>query len=70
VPNIDFAPELSEARQLLLADAQTSGGLLIAIAPERHQALIDELRARGTLAAATIGEVCTVPSPAHITVRA
>jgi selenide,water dikinase len=41
--------------QMLLSDAQTSGGLLLAVAPERAGALVDELRARETLAAAIIG---------------
>ena len=32
---IDFAPEITEAEQMLLFDAQTSGGLLIAVPPEK-----------------------------------
>ncbi len=43
--------------QLLLADAQTSGGLLIAVAPERAEALVADLRRRGTPAAAIVGEL-------------
>jgi len=39
--------DLDDAEQLLLADAQTSGGLLIAVAPERAAALRAELAARG-----------------------
>ena len=38
---------LPEEEQLVLADAQTSGGLLIAIAEERAQVLADALRERG-----------------------
>jgi selenide, water dikinase len=45
--------------QLLLADAQTSGGLLLSVAPERSDALVDELNARNTLAAAIIGRTTT-----------
>ena len=41
----------------MLADAQTSGGLLIAVAPERAGALLDDLRRRGTPAAAEVGEI-------------
>jgi selenide,water dikinase len=38
---------LPESETLILADAQTSGGLLIAIAPEREEALRRALDARG-----------------------
>ena len=31
---VDFAPQLPEWQQRLLADPQTSGGLLVAVAPE------------------------------------
>jgi selenide,water dikinase len=51
----EFGPGVDEATQLLLCDAQTSGGLLIAVAPERAPALLAALRARGTPAAALIG---------------
>ena len=43
--------------RLLLADAQTSGGLLVAIRPEAGPALLEALRHEGTLAAAHIGVV-------------
>jgi selenide, water dikinase len=48
---------LGEVDRLLLADAQTSGGLLIAVPPERADELIGRLRDAGTLAAAAIGEI-------------
>jgi selenide,water dikinase len=41
--------------QLLLADAQTSGGLLLAVSPDTVDDLVRELRARDVLAAAVIG---------------
>lgn len=41
----------------LLADAQTSGGLLIAVPPERTHALVTALKTRNTRAAATVGGV-------------
>lgn len=59
---VDFAPQLDEAERLLLCDAQTSGGLLIAVAPERAAALEEALRAEGTLAAACIGEITDNPA--------
>jgi selenide,water dikinase len=43
--------------RVALADAQTSGGLLIAVPPERAGALVDALKAAGTHAAAVIGEL-------------
>jgi selenide,water dikinase len=56
-----------EAEQLLLADAQTSGGLLFAVAPERADDLTAELGAAGTLAAARIGTVVSGdPGAVHI----
>ncbi len=41
----------------LLYDAQTSGGLLIAVAPEKASLLWEELLKRGVIEAAIIGEV-------------
>jgi selenide,water dikinase len=46
---------ISETDQLLLSDAQTSGGLLMAVPAERVEALVAALRARGALATAVIG---------------
>ena len=46
-----------EAAKLLLCDAQTSGGLLIAVPPARKDRLVRELEARRVEAAAVIGEV-------------
>jgi len=54
--------------QLLLCDAQTSGGLLIAVRPERVEVLVAELQARQTPAAAVIGQV-TDGSAGHVWVR-
>jgi selenide,water dikinase len=47
---------LDENEQLLLADAQTSGGLLLAVAPDAADDLVRALEARGSLAAAIVGE--------------
>jgi selenide,water dikinase len=46
---------LPEPEQLLLADAQTSGGLLIAVSDDRADELVEALETRGTLAAAVVG---------------
>ena len=54
---------LDEAQRIVLTDAQTSGGLLIAVAPERHDDLVAALRARDDVpAAAVIGEVIDGPA--------
>jgi selenide,water dikinase len=51
-----FADSVPEPLRLALSDAQTSGGLLIAVAPDRLEGLRERLRSRGTLDA-VIGEV-------------
>lgn len=42
-PHVDFAPDISETERLLLADAQTSGGLLLALSPDAVSGLINAL---------------------------
>jgi selenide,water dikinase len=54
--------------QLLLADAQTSGGLLFAVAPDAADALVHELVARGTLAAAVVGTT-RAGTPGAVSIR-
>jgi selenide,water dikinase len=53
---VRWAPQIDEVTRLVLADAQTSGGLLIAVAPERAESLEAALRARGVETVARIGE--------------
>ena len=64
---VDFG-DLDETERLLLADAQTSGGLLIAVPPERLNDLLAELHKRGTPAASHIGRLIDEPTGA-ITIR-
>jgi selenide,water dikinase len=64
---VAFDPEVSRVAQLILADAQTSGGLLISLAAERSDALVAALQARGVTTAALVGEV-TGTGTGHITV--
>ena len=59
--------ELPEAEQLALADAQTSGGLLVAVSEGRAAAFRGELERRG-VAAAEIGRTAPGP-PERIAVR-
>jgi selenide,water dikinase len=49
--------DLEEARVGLLLDAETSGGLLIAVPEDRADTLLGALRAENTPAAAVIGRV-------------
>lgn len=51
----DFDPSFTEPERLALADAQTSGGLLVACPPERADEFASRLRESGALAAARIG---------------
>lgn len=59
--SVDWDPIIPEETRLLLADAQTSGGLLIAVAPERAEELCRELGRRGALVCATIGQFVAGP---------
>ncbi len=56
-PPVTYADDVGESLRVALADAQTSGGLLIAVSAERADRLIGLLRERGTHAAAMIGEL-------------
>ena len=56
-PDVKFGAEVPEAIRVLLFDAQTSGGLLIAVDPDRAGALVAALEREGTPAAARIGRL-------------
>jgi selenide,water dikinase len=43
-PRVDFAPSLSEQQQMLLFDAQTSGGLLLAVSVEKLPGFVTSAR--------------------------
>lgn len=63
----DFDPGISEYQKLLLADAQTSGGLLISLPSERKDALLKELAKKGVVSATIIGSI-TQPGTGKIQV--
>lgn len=65
---VRFADVVSQAERTLLADAQTSGGLLVAVAPERADRLREALIRETTPAAAVIGHV-TADTAGSIVVR-
>jgi selenide,water dikinase len=59
--NVQWHPDLSDNDQLLLCDAQTSGGLLISVAGDKLDSLLAELKTEGTLAAAVVGRIVDGP---------
>lgn len=67
-PNAIFAAGIDESQQLLLADAQTSGGLLIAVNESGLAPLVADLNARRVPAAATIGSIIETDHPGCIEV--
>lgn len=60
-PEVDWGG-LGEDGRLLLADAQTSGGLLLAVAADRTAELVGALARHGTPVAAVVGEVAAEPA--------
>ena len=65
--SVEWAPELQEHQELLMCDAQTSGGLLIAVPEGRKDTLLAELENRGDTSPAEIGRV-TDGTPATVQV--
>jgi selenide,water dikinase len=55
--NVEWAADLGTADRYLCVDAQTSGGLLLAVPPENEGDLLTALREERTPAAAMIGRV-------------
>jgi selenide,water dikinase len=58
---VGWAPGFTELEQKVLSDAQTSGGLLVAVPSARTAALLDRLRAARTPVAARIGTIVEDP---------
>ena len=56
-PNARWGAGVTETDRLILADAQTSGGLLIAVHPDHEADLIAALRREKTLVQATVGTI-------------
>ena len=65
-PVLTVAGALADHERLMAADAQTSGGLLMAVDPAKADALVAALQARQTPAAAVIGELLAA-TPPHLT---
>ncbi len=62
-PHVEYRNDLSELRRLLLNDAQTSGGLLIAVPADKTSRLLETLAASGVTDAGTIGRVGPEQTP-------
>jgi len=60
-PHVKFAASIARPSQLVLADAQTNGGLLAAVAPDRLEAVLRLLVDRG-VEAVHVGDVREAPS--------
>lgn len=56
---VDFAAHIEVWQQRLLADAQTSGGLLVSVAPEAAEGVLASFRAAGFAQVAVIGTMQT-----------
>jgi len=53
----DFSSQVPYNTKMLLADAQTSGGILMAVAPDKATSIVDELKSAGYASTAIVGEV-------------
>lgn len=56
-PTVRWHPEVDETARLLLCDAQTSGGLLMAVPPDRLDPLLSALQEEGVECRAVVGEI-------------
>jgi selenide,water dikinase len=66
-PHTRFSDSIDPAAQLVLADAQTNGGLLAAVGPERFDSVLHALAERG-VEAVRVGEVRAAPGGAFLEV--
>ncbi len=58
---VEISSEVDPLLVDLIADAQTSGGLLISVPADRCDLLVEKLKERGTLAHSVVGEVLPEP---------
>jgi selenide,water dikinase len=65
---VTYATDVTKEEQLLLCDAQTSGGLLAAVAPDRAEPLLQALRSNGVPEAAMVGTIVDTAAPGRIEV--
>ena len=65
--DITWSANVSPAMRIVLCDAQTSGGMLIAVEGDRLGGLLDALTARG-VSGAVVGTLVDGPRPGHVEV--
>jgi selenide,water dikinase len=58
---VDFSKNVPDWKQWLLFDAQTSGGLMLALPPHKAEEALKKLHEQGVEKATVIGEVVTEP---------
>lgn len=68
-PDVRFSSELNDAQRLLLADAQTSGGLLMAVREDRLATLLRGLEKQGVEIRAVIGRIAAATNAGQIRVE-
>jgi len=66
-PRVEWAEDVTETDRLVAVDAQTSGGLLLAVPRENEAALLAALASQGAPAAVTIGRL-TSHNPGRVRV--
>ncbi len=64
--SVEWDAKLSTAERMIAVDAQTSGGLLLAVPPQKMELVLDTLRRERTPAAAVIGELTSQPGRVQV----
>ena len=62
-PHLRWSSKITQNQKYVLCDAQTSGGLLIAVPKDKTEALLAELKTQKTLTADLIGEITESDQP-------
>ena len=65
-PGIEWAAGVTEETRLILADPQTSGGLLIAVPSEKSEQLLQTLAQRGVRTRSVVGEIVEGSGRIHV----
>ncbi|MCA9070542.1 MAG: hypothetical protein KDA84_16540, partial [Planctomycetaceae bacterium] len=63
---VQYDDDVTKEDQLTLCDAQTSGGLLAAVAPEKAEELVSALKAKNLSDAAVIGKIEAGPTQIRV----
>lgn len=63
---VEWGPDVDELARIVATDAQTSGGLLVAVAPQRAQEMVDAVVAAGGVAAVVGRLVAAEPGTVRV----